>query len=183
MEPKRVSFTHMKDGTKEDFEIIRDNDRETALGLADRILEHLKLLDDDDGAYHISRLDHCLQTATRAERDGADDEWVVAALLHDIGDVLAPFSHAEVSYEILRPFLREEVAWTVKHHGIFQMKYNKALPEEKRNLRDQYRDHPHYGSALRFVEHWDQASFDPDYETLPLEHFRPVVERVIRKAN
>lgn len=181
MEVKRVSFTKMKEGTPEDFQLIRDNDLETNKNLAFRIINHLRLLEDDDGAYQISRLDHCLQTATRAERDGADEEWIFAALLHDIGDILAPFSHAEVSYEIVKPFVREEVSWTVKHHGVFQMKYNKSLLEDKRNLRDQYKEHPFFSSALHFVEKWDQASFDPDYDTLPLEHFIPLVEKIVSK--
>ncbi len=181
METERVSFTQMIDGTAEDFQLIRENDLETSKDLADRIIKHLALLKEDDGAYHISRLDHCLQTATRAERDGASEEWIVAALLHDIGDVLAPFSHAEVSYEILRPFVSAEVGWVVKHHGIFQMKYNKSLSEEKRNLRDQYLDHPYYLAALRFVEKWDQSSFDPDYDTFPLNHFRPMVEGIFAR--
>lgn len=178
---KVVSFTEMKNGTKADFELIRDNDLETARTLSDKIINHLKLLSEDDGAYQISRLDHCLQTATRALRDGADEDWVVAALLHDMGDVLAPFSHAEVSYEILKPFIREEVAWTVKHHGVFQMKYNRSLTDELRNKRDQFVDHPNYAVALRFVEEWDQCSFDPNYDTLPLSHFEPIVRRVFSR--
>ncbi len=177
-----VSFTEMKNGTKEDFELIRENDLQTAQSLPDKIISHLQLLEEDDGAYQISRLDHCLQTATRALRDKADDDWIVAALLHDIGDVLAPFSHAEVSYEILRPFVRDEVAWTVRHHGVFQMKYNKALDDELRNKRDQFIDHPYYASALSFVEKWDQMSFDPSYDTLPLSHFEPMVRRVFNSV-
>lgn len=181
--PKVVSFTEMKQGTREDFELIKANDRETARSLPDKIINHLQLLDEDDGAYQISRLKHCLQTATRAERDGADEDWVVAALLHDIGDVLAPFSHAEVSYEILKPFVREEVAWTVRHHGIFQMKYNKSLDRSLRDKRDQFKEHPFYESALKFVEQWDQMSFDPEYDTLPLSHFESYVRDVFsRKA-
>lgn len=170
----------MEDGTAEDFNIIRDNDMESSKNLAEKILNHLELLAEDDGAYPINRLEHCLQTATRAEKDGADEEWIVASLLHDLGDVLAPFSHAEVSYEILRPFVREEVAWVVKHHGIFQMKFNKALTNEQRNLYRQFEENPHFEAALRFVNQWDQASFDPNYNSYDIEHFRPMVERLFK---
>ncbi len=181
MKLDRVSFSQMIDGTREDFEIIAANDDETAKDLPRRIIEHLKLLDEDDGAYHISRLGHSLQTATRVERDGGDDDWIVAALIHDIGDVLAPFTHANVAYEIIRPFVREEIAWTVKNHGIFQMFYNKSLDEKDRNLRNSLKDSPHYHVALHFVESYDQSSFDPAYETFPLEHFLPKVEKVFSR--
>lgn len=178
---KRVSFTAMKDGTREDFEIIHANDAKTNSELPDRLIAHLRILAEDDGAYHISRLGHVLQCATRAEQDGADDDWIVAALLHDIGDQLAPHTHGQVAYEILRPFVREEVAWVVKHHGVFQMYYNKSLSEAERNSRDQFKDHPHYQLAVDFCENWDQNSFDPDYETKPLECFDPLIRRVFSR--
>lgn len=176
--PQLVSFRQMRDATAEDYAIIAANDELTARELPDRLLAQLRLLDEDDGAYQISRLRHVLQCATRAERDGADDDWIVAALVHDVGDVLAPYSHAEVAAEILRPFVRDEVTWVVRHHGTFQRYYNVSLSQEQRNARERFRDHPHYQTAVDFCENWDQCSFDPDYDTHDLEHFEPVLRRV-----
>ena len=177
----KVSFTAMKEGTAADFQMISNNDKEAAKKLPQRIIDHLKLLGDDDGAYQISRLDHVLQTATRCERDGADDDWIIAALMHDIGDMLAPYTHADLAAEIIRPFVREEVYWVVKYHGYFQMHYNINLPEAKQKSREQFKDNPYYQSAIDFCENWDQCSFDPDYATLPLAHFVPLIERVFTR--
>ncbi len=178
---KTVGFTAMKDGTKEDYLIIKENDEKTAQELADRLIDHLKEMEKDDGAYKINRLEHVLQCATRASRDGADDDWVVASLLHDVGDVLAPFTHGQVAAEILRPFVNEEVEWVIRHHGTFQMFYNKSLSEEDRNLRDQHKDHPYYQSAVDFCEKWDQCSFDPDYESEKLDFFIPMLKEFFTK--
>ncbi len=171
----------MKDGTPADFQLVSDNDRETAMELPERIIEHLQLLANDNGAYQISRLDHVLQTATRCEADGADDDWIIAALCHDMGDILAPYSHAEVAANIIKPFVRDEVYWVVKHHGYFQMHYNTNMTEEKRRSRERFSDSPFYQSAIDFCENWDQCSFDPDYPTQPLEHFASVIKRVFSR--
>ena len=179
-----VSFTRMSEGTADDFRVIAANDALTAQELPNRLIEHLKLMAEDDGAYQVDRLEHLLQTATRCERDGGDDDWIIASLMHDLGDVLAPFSHAEVAAEILRPFVREEVYWAVKHHGIFQQYYNKSLTEKQRRAREQFRDHPHYQATMEFCQRWDQCSFDPNYDSERLEHFIPVIRRVFtRKPN
>ena len=175
---KTVSFTSMKAGTAEDFEIIAANDRQTAIELPGRLITHLQEMAKDDGAYKISRLDHVLQCVTRAHRDNADDDWVIAALLHDLGDVLAPFTHGQVAGEILRPFVKEEVTWVVSHHGIFQMYYNSSLTEVQRSSRDQFKEHPYYQSAVDFCENWDQCSFDPDYKSEELDFFVPLIKRV-----
>ena len=176
-----VSFRHLKEATVHDFELIEQNDEATAVELADRILNQLRLLDEDDGAYKISRLRHVLQTATRAERDGAGDDWIVGALLHDVGDVLAPYTHGEVAAEILRPFVRDEVVWTVRHHGVFQRIYNISLDDSRRNSRETFRDHPHYQAAIDFCVRWDQCSFDPDYDNEDLAHFEPILRRVLSR--
>ncbi len=178
---KIAKFTAMKDGSVEDYHIIRKNDEATARELPDRLIDHLKEMAKDDGAYKINRLEHVLQCATRAARDGAGDDWVVAALLHDIGDVLAPYTHGQVAAEILRPFLSEEVIWVVRYHGTFQMFYNKSLNSELRNNRDRFKDHPYYHSAVDFCEKWDQCSFDPDYEWEELDFFIPVLRRVFSR--
>ena len=177
----KVSFTRMADGTEEDFKLIAANDQETALELPRRIIEHLQMMSEDDGAYKIDRLQHVLQAATRCERDGGDEDWVVATLVHDLGDILAPFSHAEVASEIIKPFVREEVAWAIRHHGIFQLCYNVSLPTEKRMSREQYKDSPYYQTTIDFCEKWDQCSFDPDYKSEPLEHFFPALNRVFAR--
>ncbi len=179
---KTVSFTSMKEGTVEDFEIIAANDEQTAKELPDRLIAHLQEMAKDDGAYKISRLEHVLQCATRAQRDHADDDWVIAALLHDLGDVLAPFTHGQVAGEILRPFVKDEVAWVVSHHGTFQMYYNLSLPDNQRNSREKFRDHPYYQSAIDFCENWDQGSFDPAYNTEALEFFVPLIRRVFARV-
>lgn len=178
---QRVSFTKMSDGTADDFRIIAENDRKTDQALPDRIVQHLKMQADDDGAYLVDRLEHVLQTATRAHRDGADDDWIVGCLLHDIGDVLAPHTHGQVAYEILRPFVRDEVAWVVKHHGVFQCFYNASLSQTQRNAREAFAEHEYYRAAVNFCENWDQCSFDPAYDSLPLESFLPVLQRVFSR--
>lgn len=171
----------MKAGTAEDFEIIAANDRQTAKELPDRLIAHLQEMAKDDGAYKISRLEHVLQCATRAHRDEANDDWVIAALLHDIGDVLAPFTHGQVAGEILRPFINEEVAWVVTHHGTFQMYYNKSLAKDLQNSRDKFKEHRYYKSAVDFCENWDQGSFDPAYNSEELAFFIPLIKRVFSR--
>ncbi len=179
---KSVGFTAMKEGTVEDFEIIAANDEQTAKELPDRLIAHLQEMAKDDGAYKISRLEHVLQCATRAYRDNADDDWVIAALLHDLGDVLAPFTHGQVAGEILRPFVKEEVAWVVSHHGTFQMYYNLSLPAAQRSSREKFSGHPYYQSTIDFCENWDQCSFDPAYDSEELEFFVPLIKRVFARV-
>lgn len=177
-----VGFTAMKNGSVNDFEIIAANDECTAQELPDRLVTHLKEMAKDDGAYQISRLEHVLQCATRALLDNADDDWIVAALLHDIGDVLAPYTHGQVAGEIIRPFVREEVAWVVSHHGTFQMFYNVSLSESLRNSRDKFKNNPYYQSAVDFCENWDQCSFDPEFESKSLDFFIPIIKNVFSRV-
>jgi predicted HD phosphohydrolase len=133
--------------------------------------------------YKITRLEHGLQAATRALREGADIDWVVAAVLHDIGDGLAPQNHDHFAAEIIRPFLREEVVWTVEHHGAFQMVYYAHHYGWNQFEREKYQASPYYQSCVDFCERWDQASFDPDYVSEPLSFFAPMVREVFaRKA-
>jgi len=176
-----VNFTQMKDGTAEDYELLDMLEAAYAAGTADRILEHLQRLEHSFGGYQISRLDHSLQSATRAERDGADIDWVVTALLHDIGDDLAPFNHDSIAAAIIKPYVREECSWVCEHHGIFQMVYYAHFHGADPDIRDRFRDHPYYQAAVDFCERWDQASFDPTYETLPLAHFVPIVHDVFSR--
>jgi len=179
-----VSFTRMKDGTKEEYELLHELEKPFHAGTADRLLRELASQADETlTGYRITRLQHGLQAATRARRDGADIDWVVAALLHDIGDGLAPQNHDRFAAEIMRPFMREEVTWVVEHHGIFQMVYYAHHYGWDRELREKYAGNPYYRSCVDFCERWDQSSFDPDYPMDPLESFADEVHEIFaRKA-
>lgn len=186
-----VNFTQMKDGTREEYELLHKLEKPFLALTADRVLDELRRQEHItlEGyritleGYRITRLEHALQSATRAEHDGADLDWIVGALLHDIGDGLAPQNHDRMSAEVIRPFVRWDVAWVVEHHGIFQMLYYAHHYNWDRNARDQFRDHPCFDSCAAFCERWDQASFDPDYNSLALDHFEPMVRTVFsRKA-
>jgi len=177
-----VSFRQMQDGTKEDYVLLDESERRYALGLADRVLESLRRLDHSLEGYPVSRLGHSLQAATRALRDRADEELVVAALLHDIGDELAPYNHAEVAAGILRPYVREEVTWIVAHHGLFQNYYYVHHFGGDRNARERLRGHPAYEACVHFCAAWNQSSFDPDYASEPLATFEPMVRRIFARA-
>ena len=174
----QAKFTHMKDGTAEDWQIIAQSFGKLAKTLPDRIIEHLKLLEGDFGGFQIDRLSHCLQTATLAHRDGKDDEYVVCALLHDIGDTLGTYNHADVAAVLLEPFVSEANHWMVKHHAIFQGYYFFHYLGMDRDMRNEYRDHPHFKRTIEFVSKYDSPAFDPEGETLPLEFFEPMVRKV-----
>jgi predicted HD phosphohydrolase len=181
---KTVTFTQMKDGTAEDYALLEELEKPYLALTPDRVLQELNRQGTAtlDG-YKITRLDHGLQAATRAEADGADIDWIVGALLHDVGDGLAPQNHDRFSAEVIRPFVRWEVAWTVEHHGIFQTLYFGHHYGWDRNARDEFRDHPCFDTCAAFCERWDQSSFDPDYVTKPLSHFEPMLREVFaRKA-
>lgn len=179
-----VTFTEMKNGSREDYLLLEELEKPYHALTPDRVLAELRRQGEAslDG-YKISRMHHGLQAATRAEAEGADIDWIVGALLHDIGDGLAPQNHDRFSAEVIRPFVRWEVSWVVEHHGIFQMLYYAHHYNWDRNARDQFKDHPCFSSCAEFCERWDQSSFDPDYPTKPLEHFEPMVREVFgRKA-
>lgn len=178
---KTVSFRRMKDGTRADYELLDEIEQQYTAALPDRILEALRGLDQSLGGYRVTRLEHSLQTATRAQDDGADQEMVLGALLHDLGDVLAPANHSQYAASIIRPYVREQVTWIVEHHGLFQMYYYAHHYGEDPNARDIYRKHPWFNACERFCERWDQAAFDPDYPTRPLEHFEPLVRRILSR--
>jgi len=176
-----VSFRRMKDGTRADYELLEDTERQYVAELPDRILGALRGLDDSMGGYQVTRLEHCLQAATRAEDDGADEEMVLGALLHDLGDVLAPANHSQYAAAIIRPYVREEATWIVEHHGLFQMYHYAHHLGGDRHVRDRYRDHKWFEACAHFCERWDQAAFDPDYLTWPLEYFEPLVRRIFSR--
>ena len=168
----------MLEGSKEDWDIIAEHSRHFNKGLARRVLDHLKLLDGDYGGFPVDRLTHSLQTATRAHRDGRDEEYVVCALLHDIGDTLGSFNHPDVAAAILKPFVSEANHWMVANHGMFQGYYFFHHLGLDRNMRDQFRDNPHFEYCAQFCHLYDQSAFDPEYQSEPLEFFAPMVERL-----
>jgi predicted HD phosphohydrolase len=176
-----VSFRQMQYGTREDYLLLEQAGRQYAAGLADRVLEALRKLDQSFEGYPVTRLEHSRQAATRALRDGADEELIVAALLHDVGDELAPYNHAEVAAGILRPYVRAEVTWIVAQHGLFQNYYYAHHFGGDRNARDRLRDHPWYAACVHFCAAWDQCSFDPDFPSEPLERFEPMLRRVFAR--
>ncbi|MEP3296420.1 MAG: HD domain-containing protein [Pseudoruegeria sp.] len=178
----RVKFTQMKDGDKEDYDFLIAQEHEYTRGTADRLLQALVSLDESLSGYQITRLGHSLQSATRAERDGADIDWIVATLLHDIGDIYAPHNHDEYAATILRPFVREQCTWVVEKHGDFQLIYYGDHVGANSQKRDTYKGHPYFDDCALFCERWDQASFNPDYDTLPIEHFAHMVQDVFART-
>jgi len=171
----------MKDGTREDYLLLETAERKHAEGLVDRLLAQLRGLEDEPLPLQVDRLEHSLQCATRAYRDGADEEIVVAAALHDIGDELAPYNHCELAAAILRPYVSERTYWVVKYHGLFQAHYYAQHYDAEVNARDRHKDNPHYQACVDFCEKWDQEAFDPSYDTLPLEFFEPMIRRVFAR--
>lgn len=178
MAEPETTFTAMREATREDYQVIGAHAARFFQGLPDRVLAHLRLLEGDTGGYAVDRLTHSLQSATRARRDGRDDEYVVCALIHDIGDTLASANHAELAATILEPFVDERNHWIVKHHAIFQGYYFFQHVGLDRNLRDRYRDHEYWRDCAEFCEKYDQNCFDAAYDTLPLESFEPLVRKV-----
>jgi predicted HD phosphohydrolase len=179
----RVAFTQMKNGTQQEYLMLQELEKPFHARTARRLIEELKRQAEDTlEGYRINRLEHALQTATRARRSGADDDWVVGALLHDIADGLAPQNHDRAAAEILRPFVRDEVYWVVAHHGLFQTFYYGHHYGWDRHARDVFIEHPNYQAAVDFCEKWDQASFDEKYQADSLDSFVPVVERVFSRS-
>ncbi len=178
---EHVSFTQMKDGTKEEYEFLNEHEIDHTKHTAQRLLKALVDLDKSLSGYQITRLGHSVQSASRAWRDGADIDWVTATLLHDIGDIYAPYNHDEYAATILKPFVREQCTWCVQTHGDFQMVYYGHHLGADPHKREKYRDSPYFEDCAEFCERWDQASFDPDYENLPMEFFAPMVEKVFAR--
>lgn len=175
----RATFTSIADSTAQDWSAIKAHYQVFTRDLADRVLAHLKLLDGDHGGFPIDRLQHCLQTATLAQEGGENEEYVVCALLHDIGDTLGPYNHADVAAVMLKPYVSPEHHWMVEKHGIFQGYYFFHHLGMDRNLRENFRQHPGYDMTAKFCEVYDGPAFDPKIPTLPLSHFEPMLRRVL----
>ena len=175
---ERATFTRMEESTAQDWSLIRNEAMGFSRQLPDRLLAHLKVLEGDYGGFPIDRYTHSLQTATNALRAGRDEEYVVCALFHDIGDTLGTYNHFDIAAAILKPFVSEANLWMVQHHGIFQGYYFFHHIGLDRNLRDQFRGHPHYARTEEFCALYDNPAFDPKAETLPITEFEPMVRRV-----
>jgi len=175
----RATFTRMDQSTRDDWGLIVPEAIKMARTLPDRVLTHLRLLDGDFGGFPVDRLRHCLQTATLAYRDGRDEEYVCCALLHDIGDTLGSFNHPDIAAAILKPFVSEANLWMVQQHGIFQGYNFFHHIGLNRDMREQFRSHPHFERTAEFVELYDNPAFDPDAEAQPLEFFEPMLRRLM----
>lgn len=177
---EKVSFTTMADGTRRDYELVFEHEAEQIATQADRVLDWLRQMD-GTSPYQISRLDHCLQSATRAEADGHDHEFVACALLHDIGDIIGTANHSQVAAALLRPYVSERNWWIVNHHGLFQGYYYFHLYDKDPNMRDHYMSSPHYDACVEFCERYDQNCFDPTYQSKPLDYWEPMVRELFAR--
>ena len=178
---EKVKFTQMKDGNKEDYLLLEKHEKKYIEGTADRLIKFMSSLNTTLEGYKITRLEHSLQTATRALNDKADDEMIVAALLHDIGDELAPLNHSEYAAAVLKPYVSEKTHWVVEKHGEFQMYYYAHHLGGNRNQREKYKGHKYYQDTINFCENWDQKSFDPNFRSLSLENFKPLVYKIFSR--
>lgn len=179
--PRVAAYTRMDEGTVEDYALQEELAKPFIAATGERVLAYVKGLAGGLAGYQVDRYEHSLQTATRALRAGECDEIVVAALVHDIGDVLAPENHSELAAAVLRPYVAKHTAWMVQQHGLFQGYYYFDKIGRDRNERDRHRGHPAYAMTARFCRDYDQLSFDPDYDTLPIEHFIPMLERIFAR--
>ena len=179
---EKVKFKQMKEGSKEDYLLLNKLEKKFIEGTADRVLKTMQGLTSSLVGYQINRLEHSLQTATRALKEKASDEMIVAALLHDIGDELAPNNHAEFAAAILKPYVSEKTTWIVEKHGIFQMYYYAHHLGFNKNERDKYKGHKYYPATAEFCEKWDQISFDPNYKSLLLKEFEPYVKKIFSRT-
>ena len=179
---EKVKFKQMKDGTKEEYLLLDKHEKKYIQATADRLVKFMSGLSSTLEGYQITRLEHSLQTATRALNDKANDEMIVAALLHDIGDELAPLNHSEYAAAVLKPYVSEKTHWIIEKHGEFQMYYYAHHLNGNRNQRDKYKSHKYYKDTLNFCKNWDQKSFDPNYKSLTLKDFEPYIKKIFSRT-
>ena len=178
---KTVNFTEMKNGSKDDYQLLKKNEKNFERQTAVRILKYLSKQTSTLEGYKISRLEHALQAATRAYQNKESEEMVVATLLHDIGDDLAPMNHSQYAASILRPYVSEKTYWIILHHGLFQTYYSAHHLDRDRNARDKFKDHKHYKATIDFCEKYDQSSFDPNFKSMSLKDFEPLVKKIFAR--
>ena len=179
---EKVKFKQMKDGTKEEYLLLEKYEKKFIEGTADRLINFMSNLSNTLDGYQITRLEHSLQTATRALNDKADDEMIVAALLHDIGDELAPLNHSEYAAAVLKPYVSEKTHWIVEKHGVFQLYYYAHHLGQDKNEREKYKGHKYYEDTIKFCENWDQKSFDPNFKSLNLKDFEPYIKKIFSRT-
>lgn len=176
---KKVSFTRLDQGTTEEHRYARQISVDTWRKiLADRVIQQIKMLKEVELAWPVNDYDHSLQTATRCLRDGQDEEMVVCALLHDVGEVAGPHSHGDIAAALLRPYISEANHWMIQNHTVFQGYYFWHHTGRDRNAREKFRGHPHFERTASFCEKWDMPAFDPKYDSMPLEAFEPMIRRI-----
>ena len=178
---EKVKFKQMKDGTKEEYLLLDKHEKKYIEGTADRLISFMSGLNNTLEGYQITRLEHSLQTATRALNDQADDEMIVASLLHDIGDELAPLNHSEYAAAVLKPYVSKKTHWIIEKHGEFQMYYYAHHLNGNRNQRNKYKGHTYYQDTVNFCENWDQKSFDPNFKSLTLKDFESFVKKIFSR--
>ena len=178
---KKVNFTEMKNGTKEDYQLLEKYEKNYERNTAERILNYLAAQTATLEGYQITRLEHSLQAATRAFRNEESEEMIVATLLHDIGDDLAPMNHSQYAASIIRPYVSEKTYWIIQHHGLFQTYYSAEHLGGDKNARDQFKDNKYYKATVDFCENYDQSSFDPNYKNMSLEDFIPMVKKIFSR--
>ncbi len=176
----RASFTSFEESTAEDWAVIVPQLALTQSLVADRVIKLMRELETDHGGFPVNRLEHSLQTATRAERDNRDDEYVLCALLHDIGDTLSPFNHPDIAAAILKPFVSEANHFLVENHGVFQGYYFWDYIGMDGNAREQFRGHEHFDHTEEFCALYDQTAFDASYLSNPLEHYEPLIRQFLQ---
>jgi len=179
---EKVKFKQMKDGTKEEYLLLEKYEKKFIEGTPDRLINFMSNLSNTLDGYQITRLEHSLQTATRALNDKADDEMIVAALLHDIGDELAPLNHSEYAAAVLKPYVSEKTHWIVEKHGVFQLYYYAHHLGHDKNEREKYKGHKYYEDTIKFCENWDQKSFDPNFKSLNLKDFEPYIKKIFSRT-
>ncbi len=178
---EKVKFTQMQYGTKEDYLLLEKHEKKYIEGTADRLIKFMSGLNATLEGYQVSRLEHSLQTATRALNDKAEDEMIVAALLHDIGDELAPLNHSEYAAAVLKPYVSEKTHWIIEKHGEFQMYYYAHHLGGNKNQRDKYKSHKYFKDTVDFCENWDQKSFDPNFKSLSIQEFEPFIKKIFSR--
>ncbi len=178
---KKVSFIEMRHGTKEDYILLDKLEKSYERKTADRILKYLASQTTTLEGYQITRLEHSLQAATRAYKNGESEEMVVATLLHDLGDELAPMNHSQYAASIIRPYVSEKTYWIILHHGLFQTYYSAEHLGGNKKAREKYKNEKHYQATIDFCEKYDQSSFDPNYKSMKLQEFEPMVRNIFSR--
>lgn len=176
-----AKYNTMDEGTREEYHACVELSKPFKSKLADRLLDAVTALKKSYPGEQVDRYVHSLQSATRAHRDGQDEEMVVAALLHDIGDMHCPENHAEFAASVIRPYVSPSTHWVILRHGLFQGYYYFHHFDLDRNARDKFRGHPDYERCADFCGKYDQMAFDPNFDTMPLSAFEPMVRRIFAR--